>query len=84
MKKGLIVIVWWILWLLATFFGKLIIHFIIDPWNIDELMVHTLLHISASFLWIPLTLTSIRMIKNYSRMEKILQFKFVDERTRII
>ena len=83
-KKAYIVTIWWVLWLLATVFGKFIIHFIIDPWNIDELMAHTLMHIFASFLWIPLTLTSITMVKNYSRMEKILKFRFVDERIETI
>lgn len=60
---------WWALWLVSNIFGQISVQYALDARTLDQLITGTAISMAASLIAIPLALVTIRMIKNYARIE---------------
>ena len=64
-------IVWWTLWIINSIAGQVALRLGTD--TVDELLTSTTVNIISSIIAIPLALITIRVIKDYSKLEETLQ-----------
>lgn len=67
-----IVGLWWALWLLSGFIGQFVFKLSMKAETIDELMNSTLVSMVNNLIGIPLALITIKLIKDYSNVELLL------------
>jgi uncharacterized membrane protein YhaH (DUF805 family) len=64
---------WWALWLISTFLGQIIFRLAFKSGSdINSLLTYTAMQIVSSVLLIPLALITVKVIKEYSRIEPLL------------
>jgi len=64
--------VWWTLWIVSNIVGQFIFRYSLRAETIDELTISTVAEIVGSLIGIPLALITIRVIRDYSRVEPLL------------
>lgn len=64
--------IWWTLWIFNTILGRMISRYSLRAESIEELTWSTLGSMFIDILGIPLALITIKVIKDYSRIEPIL------------
>jgi hypothetical protein len=63
---------WWTFWIISNFMGQFIFRYSKNAESIDELTTVTIMGIVDSVIGIPLALITIKIIKDYSRVEPLL------------
>lgn len=69
---------WWALWILNISIGQFIFRYSMKAESIDELTTSTMASMIGNIIGIPLALITVRVIKDYSKVEPML-FKIKDE-----
>ena len=81
MKKGLIVkekltttslIMWWTFWIVSSLLGQFIFRYSMEAETVDDFTVSTVASMIANIITIPLALFTIKIIKDYSNVEHLL------------
>ncbi len=73
---------WWTLWVISGIIGQFIFRFSIKSENtIENITITTVMLIISSILGIPLTLITVKVIKDYSKVEPLLA-QISDEETK--
>jgi len=81
LKKG-IVGLWWTLWIISTIVGQIIFQYSMKEGELDDLIFTTIAGIVMNVIGIPLALITIKIIKDYAKVEPLL-FKIDDEEKTI-
>ena len=63
---------WWTLWIINNFLGQFIFKYSMRAETIDELTISTIANMVSNVLGIPLAIITIRIIKEYSSVERLL------------
>lgn len=63
---------WWTLWIVNNVLGQVIYRYTADATSVDQLTTSTILNIIDKIIEIPLALVTIKVIKDYSRIEPLL------------
>ena len=63
---------WWTLWIISNILGQFIFRYSMKAETIDELSVSTLSAMIGNIIGIPLALITIKVIKDYSKLEPLL------------
>ncbi|MBP9068538.1 MAG: DUF4328 domain-containing protein [Bacteroidia bacterium] len=63
---------WWAFWIINNFIGQFIFRYSRNAESIDQLTVVTIASILNNIVGVPLALLTIKVIKDYSEMEKLL------------
>ncbi len=63
---------WWSLWVIAGIVGRIIYQYNKEAETLDELMISSAISICSVVIDIPLSLVTIKVIKDYSQVEKML------------
>ena len=63
---------WWALWIINNFLGQAVFRSSINSSTVDELINSTLLNMFGNLIGIPLALITIKVIKDYSKIEPML------------
>ena len=63
---------WWTLWIIGNFLGQAVFQSARSAETIDELTTMTMLNMASSIFGIPLALIAIKVIKDYSNIETLL------------
>jgi hypothetical protein len=63
---------WWALWIINNFIGQFVFRYSLKAETVDELTISTLASIFANIIGIPLALITIKIIKEYSNIEPLL------------
>jgi hypothetical protein len=64
--------VWWVLWIIVSIIGRVIYKNISEAETIDKFIDYTVFSMVQSILYIPLSILTIKVIKEYSNFENIL------------
>jgi len=64
---------WWTLWLVSNIIGQFVFRYSLRAETIDELTISTVAEMVGSALGIPLAIVTIKLIKDYSRVETLLR-----------
>ena len=64
--------VWWVLWIIVSIIGRLVHKNISEAETIDKFIDYTVFSMVQSILYIPLSILTIKVIKEYSNFENIL------------
>jgi len=64
---------WWALWIIDGFLGKAYFRLILKAKELPELILATQIDMASSIAGIPLALITIKIIKDYARIEPVLQ-----------
>ncbi len=67
-----IVKVWWGLWLLNNFIGQFFFRYSLKAETLNELTTATIIGMIANVMGIPLAIITVKMIKQYSKLEMLL------------
>ena len=63
---------WWTLWIISNIIGQFTFRYSMRAVTVDELIVSTVSGMIANFIGIPLSIITIQVIKNYSKVEPLL------------
>jgi hypothetical protein len=63
---------WWALWLLSNIMGYVVFRQSMTAESVDELTLNTVLSMTGNIIGIPLALITIKVIKDYSYIEPLL------------
>ncbi|MBK7312026.1 MAG: DUF4328 domain-containing protein [Sphingobacteriaceae bacterium] len=63
---------WWALWIINNFLGQFIFRYSRNAESIDQLTVLTIASMLNNIVGVPLALITIKVIKDYSKMEELL------------
>lgn len=63
---------WWTLWIVSSIMGQFILRYSMKAESIDELTISTVAGMIANVIGIPLALITIKVIKDYSIVEPLL------------
>jgi hypothetical protein len=63
---------WWALWIVSRFVGQFAFRYSMKAETIDELLTGTVAEIVSGIIGIPLVLIAIRVVKDYSAVEPLL------------
>jgi hypothetical protein len=64
---------WWALWIITAFIGNFIFRYALKDANtIDEYIILTVAQIISSLLSIPLAIITVKVIKDYNKVEPVL------------
>jgi len=63
---------WWTLWIIANFIGQFVFRYSMKAETIEELTVATIASMTSNIIGIPLAFLAIKVIKDYSRVEPLL------------
>jgi hypothetical protein len=63
---------WWTLWIISRFVGQFAFRYSMKAETIDELLTGTVAEIVSGIIGIPLALIAIRVVKDYSAVEPLL------------
>jgi hypothetical protein len=72
MKSRYLLGIWWTFWILASFVGSIADKLSNDNQTIDQWMDYTLATMILAFLYIPLSLITLKVISVYNQMESAL------------
>ena len=64
--------VWWVLWIIVSIIGRVVYKNISEAETIDKFIDFTVFSMVQSILYIPLSILTIKVIKEYSNFENIL------------
>lgn len=62
---------WWALWLIASFLGQFVFRYSQKAESLEELTTATIASIIASIIGIPLALITVKIIKDYTKIEPL-------------
>lgn len=65
-------ILWWTLWIINNFVGQFVFRYSLKAETIDELTVTTVASMISNSIGIPLAYITIKVIRNYSKVEPLL------------
>jgi hypothetical protein len=65
-------VLWWALWIISNILGQIVFRYSMKAVTIDQLNTSTILSIALNIIGIPLALITVKVIKNYSRVEPLL------------
>ncbi len=63
---------WWALWIINGIVGNVIFRYSINAESVDELIIATVLSMIGNLLGIPLALITIKVIRDYAKVELLL------------
>ena len=63
---------WWLFWIIVNVLGRVIIQYVYSAETIDKLIEYTIVTMIQCLLYIPLSILTIKVIKEYSNFENIL------------
>ena len=63
---------WWALWIISNIIGQFVFRYSMKAESIDELTISTVAGIVGNVIGIPLALITIKVIKDYSNVEPLL------------
>jgi len=63
---------WWTLWIISNVVGQFVFRYSMKAESVDELTVSTLASIISNLIGIPLALITVKVIKDYSNVELLL------------
>ncbi|MDP2385328.1 MAG: DUF4328 domain-containing protein [Bacteroidota bacterium] len=61
--------VWWTFWIISNILGNIVVRIQLNATAVDGMMTATLCQIILGFFYLPLTLITVRLIKEYAFME---------------
>lgn len=64
--------IWWLLWIIVSIMGRVINKYVSEAETIDNYIDYTFFTMVQDILYIPLSLLTIKVIKEYSNFENIL------------
>ena len=64
--------VWWVLWIIVSIIGRVVYKNISEAETIDKFIDYTVFSMVQSILYIPLSILTIKVIKEYSNFENLL------------
>lgn len=64
--------VWWTFWIVNSILGQFVFRYSLKAETIDELTISTVASMAANILSIPLSLLTVKVIKDYSNVEPLL------------
>jgi len=64
--------VWWALWIIVSIIGRVVYKYMSEAETIDKFIDYTVFSMVQSILYIPLSIFTIKVIKEYSKFENIL------------
>lgn len=71
--------IWWTLWIIQNIIGQVAFRVTMNAETIDGYILGSLFNIVSSILFIPLTLVTIKVIKDYAAVEPLLQKVVTEE-----
>ncbi len=72
---------WWTLWIINNFIGQFVTRYSLKAESIDELTTSTIASMFSNIIGIPLALITVKVIKDYSNVEPLLNEIREDEET---
>ncbi|TLX72865.1 DUF4328 domain-containing protein [Labilibacter sediminis] len=67
--------IWWTLWIISGIIGQVVFRLSMRAETIDEMLFMTTLEMAENIIAIPLAIVTVKMIKDYSDVEELLQDK---------
>ncbi len=75
---------WWAFWIINNFVGQFVFRYSLKAESIDELTTSTIASMIGNLLGIPLALIAIKVIKDYSTVEPLLNEIKDEEETKTV
>lgn len=72
---------WWALWIIGTLLAQFVFRYSLRADTIDELITNTIASMVANLIGIPLAFVAIKVIKDYSSVEPLLNEIKTDDET---
>ena len=63
---------WWLLWILSNLIGQFVFRYSMSAESIDELIISTVVGMVGGVVGIPLAWITVKVIRDYSRLESVL------------